>query len=64
MAMWQHTFGVYVWHSVWRRKLSPAYISTQNACCCFVNPVRLAALSSNSSFIKGLVKAACCAVCT
>ena len=30
MAMWQHTFGVYVWRSVWRCKLSPAYISTQN----------------------------------
>ena len=27
MAMWQHTFGVYVWRSVW----SPTYISTQNA---------------------------------
>ena len=21
MAMWQHTFGVYVWRSVWRCKL-------------------------------------------
>jgi len=30
MAMWQHRFGVYVWCSVWRCKLGPAYISTQN----------------------------------
>jgi hypothetical protein len=21
MVMWQHTFGVYVWHSVWRCKV-------------------------------------------
>jgi len=31
MAMWQHTFGVYAWRSVWRCKLDSTYISTQNA---------------------------------
>ena len=27
MAMWQHTFGVYVWRSVWRCKLDAVQLT-------------------------------------
>ena len=34
MAMWQHTFGVYVWRSVWRCKLDCAQFELRTVMAC------------------------------